>query len=270
MCLVMPMPATERPGIDGVIVIDKPSGMTSFKVVNAVRRRIGIKKAGHTGTLDPMATGVLPICLGRATKLAGLLMEGQKIYEGKIRLGVSTDTYDADGKVTMTRPVPMFDICTITEAAQMFTGCLLQTPPPFSAVKHHGQPLYKLARKGIFVKKEPRPIEIFSFELSEIALPDITFRIRCTKGTYVRAIAHEMGEYLGSGGHLAELRRIQNGPFVIGQAIDMESFNELASADRLSEVIAPMGVVCANNNTNPCPDGSACKKIDKERQPGLF
>jgi tRNA pseudouridine55 synthase len=267
------MPATERPIIDGVIVIDKPQGMTSFKVVSAVRRRLGIKKAGHTGTLDPMATGVLPICLGRATKLAGLLMEGHKVYEGKIRLGVSTDTYDADGKVTMTRPVPRFDTGAIKEAAQRFTGCLLQTPPPFSAVKHNGQPLYKLARKGIFVKKEPRPIEIFSFELSEMALPDITFRIHCTKGTYIRTIAHEMGEYLGSGGHLAALRRIQNGPFAIEQAIDMESFNEMASAGRLSEVIAPLGAVYAKvsgieydekDNSRPCPD------INRARQPGLF
>lgn len=239
------MPTTERLAIDGVIVIDKPKGMTSFKVVNMVRRRLGIKKAGHTGTLDPMATGVLPICLGKATKLAGLLMEGQKIYEGKIRLGITTDTYDADGKVTMIRTVPMLDADVINEAAQRFTGCLLQAPPPFSAVKYNGQPLYKLARKGIFVKKEPRPIEIFSFELSEIVLPDITFRICCTKGTYIRAIAHELGEYLGSGGHLAALRRIQNGPFVIEQAINLEDFNAMTSVDRLSGVIAPISAVYA-------------------------
>ncbi|MGQ9745484.1 MAG: tRNA pseudouridine(55) synthase TruB [Dissulfurimicrobium sp.] len=267
------MPATNKPIIDGVIVIDKPQGMTSSKVVSTVRRRLDIKKAGHTGTLDPMATGVLPICLGRATKLVNLLMEGHKIYEGKIRLGISTDTYDADGKVTMTRTIPRLDTDTIKKAAQRFTGCLLQTPPPFSAVKHNGQPLYKLARKGIFVKKEPRPIEIFSFELSEIALPDITFRIHCTKGTYIRTIAHEMGEYLGSGGHLAALRRIQNGPFTIEQAIDMESFNEMASADRLSEIIVPMdavyakvfGIECAEKaNSQPCPNS------DKARQLSLF
>ncbi|MGC8735210.1 MAG: tRNA pseudouridine(55) synthase TruB [Dissulfurimicrobium sp.] len=235
--------------IDGVVVIDKPAGMTSFRVVNAVRRRLSVKKAGHTGSLDPMATGVLPICLGRATKLAGLIMEGRKVYEGRIRLGISTDTYDADGKVTAIHPVPDLDPEVIIKAVQRFTGRLLQMPPPFSAVKHNGQPLYKLARKGIFVEKAPRTIEVFSFELPEITLPDINFRICCTKGTYIRSIAHELGEYLGTGGHLAALRRVQSGLFGIEQAVDLGRFDEIVSAGRLSEIITPIDVVCVKAET---------------------
>lgn len=268
------MPAIDKPVMDGVVVIDKPPGMTSFKVVSVVRRLLRIKKAGHTGTLDPMATGVLPVCLGRATKLAGFITEGHKVYEGRIRLGISTDTYDAEGRVTMIRPVATFDADVLRDAAKTFTGCLLQAPPPFSAVKHNGQPLYKFARKGVFIEKAPRQIEVFSFELSEMVFPDITFRICCTKGTYIRAIAHEMGEYLGSGGHLAALRRVGNGPFVIDEAIDMDRFNEMAASDRFSEIIEPMDAVCARiSGAGQDKNGSRPYSgfdMGGLQQPGLF
>ncbi|MDA8161994.1 MAG: tRNA pseudouridine(55) synthase TruB [Desulfobacteraceae bacterium] len=232
--------------IDGILVIDKPVGMTSFGVVSMVRRRLGIKKAGHAGTLDPMATGVLPVCLGKATKLAQFIMGGQKVYEGVIRLGVSTDTYDSEGVVMGTRPLgPGLDIGAIREAADGFTGKILQAPPPFSAVKHNGQPLYKLARKGILIEKAPRQVEVFSFDLLKVDIPDISFRIHCSKGTYIRSIAHGLGEALGCGGCLAALRRTVNGQFGLGHAIGIDALDGILAADRLLDVLIPIDMVRA-------------------------
>jgi tRNA pseudouridine55 synthase len=222
----------------GILVMDKPRGMTSFQMVKAVRGRLNLKRAGHTGTLDPLATGVLPICLGKATKLVQFIMAGHKVYQGTIRLGVSTDTYDATGKTTQQRPVPSgLTIDTLGDAARAFTGRLLQVPPPFSAVKHKGQPLYKLARKGILIQKEPRSVEVFSIKIVEEKIPDVSFLIHCTKGTYVRSIVHDLGEYLGCGGHLTDLRRIRSGPFTINQALDMAQLDVIIREQRLSDVL---------------------------------
>lgn len=222
----------------GILVMDKPRGMTSFQMVKAVRGRLNLKRAGHTGTLDPLATGVLPICLGKATKLVQFIMAGHKVYEGIIRLGVSTDTYDASGKITQQRPVPAgLNINILEEAAEAFIGRLLQVPPPFSAVKHKGQPLYKLARKGILIQKEPRSVEVFSIKIIEEKIPDVSFLIHCTKGTYVRSIAHDLGEHLGCGGHLIHLRRIRSGPFTISQALDMAQLDVIIREQRLSDVL---------------------------------
>jgi tRNA pseudouridine55 synthase len=222
----------------GILVMDKPCGMTSFQMVKAVRGRLNLKKAGHTGTLDPLATGVLPICLGRATKLVQFIMAGHKVYQGTIRLGVSTDTYDAAGKTTRQRPVPAaLTGHTLGEAVKAFTGRLLQVPPPFSAVKHKGQPLYKLARKGVLILKEPRSVEVFSIRILEERIPDVSFLIHCTKGTYVRSIVHDLGEYLGCGGHLTGLRRIRSGPFAISQALDMAQLDVIIREERLSDVL---------------------------------
>jgi tRNA pseudouridine55 synthase len=211
--------------LNGVFVIDKPSGITSFQVVKKVKHLTMAGKVGHTGTLDPLATGVLPLCLGRSTKLSDLIMKGDKIYKGVMRLGASTDTYDSEGSVAEQREIPNdLDIQDIREMAKMFNGCIMQSPPPFSAAKLGGKPLYKLARKGILVHKEPREVKVFAFEISDYKRPDVFFSIHCGKGTYVRSIVHELGNLLGCKAYLSSLRRVKSGPFVIDDAIPLAKF----------------------------------------------
>ncbi len=227
--------------LNGVLIIDKPQGPTSFWIVQHVRRKLRVKRVGHTGTLDPAASGVLPVCVGNATKIARFITAGNKVYEGIIRLGVETDTYDLAGKVVASRPVPPdLDEALIKSKVRSYTGRVLQTPPPFSAVKHQGRPLYKLARKGIVIKKEPRPVEIFSFDILKTEFPDLHFRIHCTKGTYVRSLAHELGRDLGTGACLAKLCRTKSGPFSIEQALSVEKFDQLADEGRISQALIPV------------------------------
>jgi len=181
--------------LNGILVIDKPPGMTSFQVVRMTRRLLNVKKIGHTGTLDPLATGILTLCIGKATKLADKLMQGHKRYEGVMQLGKETTTYDKDGEIVAEKPVPE-DLTTesLQCIADTFVGKNLQVPPAFSAVKYRGQPLYKLARKGIFVQKEAREIEIFSFIVNSWDPPFMAFSLHCTKGTYVRTLVHDFGQ----------------------------------------------------------------------------
>jgi tRNA pseudouridine55 synthase len=227
--------------LDGILVMDKPFGMTSFQMVREIRKRLKVKKVGHAGTLDPLATGVLPVCLGRATKIVQFIMEGHKVYQGTMLLGVTTDTYDAAGKVTGQRHLPpSLDLVTLQKAVKEFTGRLFQPPPPFSAAKHKGKPLYKFARQGIMVQKESRPVQVFSFEILEMRLPEVDFRVHCSKGTYVRSLVHELGSNLGCGGHVKGLRRTRNGPFNIEQAMKIEILDEVLKTERLSEVIIPV------------------------------
>jgi tRNA pseudouridine55 synthase len=224
--------------LDGILVMDKPFGMTSFQMVQEIRKRLKVKKVGHAGTLDPLATGVLPVCLGRATKIVQFIMAGHKIYQGAMLLGVTTDTYDAAGKVTEQRHLPpSLDLVSLQKAVRKFTGRLLQPPPPFSAAKHQGKPLYKFARQGIMVQKESRPVQVFSFEILEMRLPEVDFRVHCSKGTYVRSLVHELGSNLGCGGHVKDLRRTRNGPFNIERAMKIETLDEILKTKRLSEVI---------------------------------
>lgn len=214
-----------RSELNGVFIIDKPSGITSFQVVKRVKNLTRAKKVGHTGTLDPIATGVLPLCLGRATKLSDFIMKGDKIYKGVMCLGVSTDTYDSEGSVTEQKEIPHdLDLQMIREMAKRFKGRILQSPPPFSAAKLNGKPLYELARKGVLVHKEPKEVEIFSFEILDYKRPDVYFSIHCGKGTYVRSIVHELGNLLGCHAHLSSLRRVKSGPFVIDDAIPLDRF----------------------------------------------
>jgi tRNA pseudouridine55 synthase len=203
---------------DGILLVDKPPRLTSHDVVDAVRRNFGFKKVGHCGTLDPLATGLLILVLGRATKLSEKLLSDNKDYEGMLRLGVSTDSQDADGKTTKTSEVPALTEEQINDAFRKFVGDIYQTPPMVSAIKHEGRPLYKLARKGIEVERKPRLIHIFDLRVLKIALPDIDFRLRCTKGTYVRTLCADIGDVLGCGGHLAQLRRTRSGNFSIENA----------------------------------------------------
>src|SRR5438105_2334173 len=212
----------EFTALDGAILIDKPSGRTSHDVVDAIRRQFGIKKVGHCGTLDPNATGLLIIVLGRGTKLSERLMSDDKVYEGTIKFGESTDSYDADGEITGSLPVPPLTVEELNTAATEFIGDLMQTPPMVSAVKKAGVPLYKLARKGIEVQREPRLIHIYNFRFSAYEEPMARFRLPCTKGTYVRSIAHELGQKIGCGAHLAALRRITSGKFEVADSIPFE------------------------------------------------
>jgi tRNA pseudouridine55 synthase len=227
----------EFSALDGAILIDKPAGPTSHDVVDAIRRHFNIKKVGHCGTLDPNATGLLIIVLGRGTKLSEKLMSDDKVYEGTIKFGETTSSYDADGDLVSSLPVPPLTVEQLNEAAAEFIGDQMQTPPMVSAVKKGGVPLYKLARKGVEVEREPRLIHIYNFRFSAYQEPIGRFRLACTKGTYVRSIAHELGQKLGCGAHLDTLRRATSGKFDAAQAIQFEEVLKLTPRELERHVI---------------------------------
>lgn len=227
----------EFSALDGAILIDKPSGPTSHDVVDAIRRQFGIKKVGHCGTLDPNATGLLIIVLGRGTKLSEKLMGEDKVYEGTIKFGETTDSYDADGELVASLPVMPMTLDELNEAAATFIGDQMQVPPMVSAIKKNGVPLYKLARKGIEVVREPRLIHIYNFRFTEYTEPLGTFKIACTKGTYVRSIAHDLGQKLGFGAHLATLRRAVSGKFDVADAKPLDDVLRLSAAELEKRVI---------------------------------
>jgi tRNA pseudouridine55 synthase len=211
--------------MDGILIIDKPLGFTSYDVIRYLKKLIGKEKIGHTGTLDPLATGVLPLCLGSLTKLAGKLMEGEKEYEVKLLLGLVTDSLDLSGQVLKRQAVSSLPQKKIEEALLSFVGEIYQTPPLFSAVHIGGARLYQLARQGIKVKPRPRLVKIKNIELQKIALPYVWFKVTCSKGTYVRALCRDIGEKLGCGGCQAELKRTRCGPFEIKDAYKLENFH---------------------------------------------
>jgi len=223
--------------LDGAILIDKPAGPTSHDVVDVIRRRFGIKKVGHCGTLDPNATGLLILVLGRGTKLSEKLMGDDKVYEGTIKFGEATNSYDADGEILETKPVPPLTLDQLNEAAVTFMGDQMQTPPMVSAIKINGVPLYKLARKGIEVEREPRLVHIYNFRFTNYEPPLGQFRVACTKGTYVRGIAHELGQKLGCGAHLATLRRVTSGKFDVADATSLDDVLKLTTTELEKKVI---------------------------------
>jgi tRNA pseudouridine55 synthase len=227
----------EFSALDGAILIDKPAGPTSHDVVDAIRRQFQLKKVGHCGTLDPNATGLLIIVLGRGTKLSEKLMSDDKVYAGTIKFGESTDSYDAAGELVASLPVPPLSLDELNKSASEFVGDLMQTPPMVSAVKKAGVPLYKLARKGLEVEREARLIHIYKFQFSSYEEPFGSFRIACTKGTYVRSVAHDLGQKLGCGAHLATLRRVTSGKFDVDQAIEFEEVMQLDVRDLEKRVI---------------------------------
>ncbi len=228
----------EFSALDGALLIDKPAGPTSHDVVDAIRRKFGIKKVGHCGTLDPNATGLLIIVLGRGTKLSEKLMSDDKVYEGTVKFGESTDSYDSDGELTASLPVPPLTVEELNEAAGEFVGDIMQTPPMVSAIKKDGVPLYKLARKGVEVPREPRLIHIYRFQFSKYEEPCGEFRLACTKGTYVRSVAHELGQKLGCGAHLSKLRRVVSGKFDVADAKSLDEVLNL-SARQLEQRVIP-------------------------------
>jgi tRNA pseudouridine55 synthase len=223
--------------LDGALLIDKPAGPTSHDVVDAIRRQFQIKKVGHCGTLDPNATGLLVIVLGRGTKLSEKLMSSDKVYEGSIKFGETTDSHDADGELISSLPVPPVTLAKLNELAEGFTGDQMQMPPMVSAIKKGGVPLYKLARKGVEVAREPRLIHIYSFRFSDYHESIGHFSVACTKGTYVRSLAHELGQKLGCGAHLANLRRVESGKFDVADSIPFEDALGLSTAELEKRVI---------------------------------
>jgi tRNA pseudouridine55 synthase len=216
---------------DGAILVDKPAGPTSHDVVDAIRRKFGIKKVGHCGTLDPNATGLLIIVLGRGTKLSERLMGDDKVYEGTIKFGEATDSYDCDGEITASLPVPQLTLDRLNEEAAKFIGDQMQMPPMVSAIKKNGVPLYKLARKGIEVEREARLVHIYNFRFTSYAEPLGQFRVACTKGTYIRSIAHDLGQKLGCGAHLTTLRRSASGKFDVADALPLDTILQLTTAE---------------------------------------
>ena len=222
---------------DGALLIDKPAGPTSHDVVEHLRRALGIKKVGHCGTLDPAATGLLIIVLGRATKLSEKLMADDKVYSGWMKLGETTDSQDADGEVIASHPVPPLTLAELERHTESFLGDQMQTPPMVSAVKIGGVPLYKLARKGIEEHREPRLIHIYNFRFLDYQEPYARFCIACTKGTYVRAIAHDLGIKLGCGAHLASLRRVSAGKYDVAEAIEFEQAIQMPRSELEKRIV---------------------------------
>ncbi len=214
--------------LEGVLLVDKPRGLTSHDVVYHLRRKLQMKKIGHAGTLDPMATGVLVMLIGKATRISQYLMSVDKVYEGEATLGVVTDSQDAEGEVMETRPVPELTEGQVREVMRTFLGDQYQTPPMHSAIKIGGVPLYKLARKGEEVEREPRFIRVAAFDLLGLTPPTLTFDLHCTKGTYVRTIAHDLGQKLGCGAHLSALRRTGSGKFKIAQCLPLDEIERLS------------------------------------------
>jgi tRNA pseudouridine55 synthase len=215
------MTARRGPGVvlDGVLVMDKAPGPTSFDVVRRIRHAARVRRVGHGGTLDPLASGVLPICLGEATKLAPFLLDADKEYEFSLRLGVETDTYDAAGAVTATADATGVDEARVRAALAAFTGAIEQKPPMYSALKREGRPLYDYARAGETVELAARPVTVYELALVTWRGPEeVSLRMRCSKGTYVRSLAFDLGRALGVGAHVTALRRTRSGPFTLAQA----------------------------------------------------
>ncbi|MGW8287015.1 MAG: tRNA pseudouridine(55) synthase TruB [Desulfobulbales bacterium] len=206
---------------EGVFPVCKPEGTSSFKIVQQLRRILGIKKVGHTGTLDPFASGVLVICAGRsATKLIPQLMEGDKEYVATLQLGITTETQDPEGRIVAERPVPELTEMDIRRCLNLFKGEQMQAPPAYSALKHKGKPLYYYARRGIKIEKPPRLINIKELECLELDRGSVILRIVCSKGTYIRTLAADIGEFLECGAHLRKLQRSRNGFFTLDQTLD--------------------------------------------------
>jgi tRNA pseudouridine55 synthase len=237
--------------VTGILLLDKPLGLTSNDALQRVKRIYRAAKAGHTGSLDPLATGLLPVCLGAATKFSAFLLDADKRYRVRVRLGVTTTTADAEGEVVETRPVEGVDAARVRSVLERFLGLIDQLPPMYSAVKHGGERLYKLARQGIEVERTPRQIRIFALGLLACELPEIELDVHCSKGTYVRTLAEDIGRELGCGGHVVQLRRTGVGPYTetpdSGAAspfVTLEQLREIAdqegAAARLDALLLPL------------------------------
>jgi tRNA pseudouridine55 synthase len=229
--------------VDGVIVVDKPEGLTSHDVVNRMRRLANTRKVGHLGTLDPMATGVLPLVLDRATRLAQFFLSGEKTYDARVQFGWATDTYDREGSPISEPVAPRFTRAELEEALTRFRGTILQTPPPFSAKKIAGTPAYRLARKHIVVELKPVEVQVFALDLGEFDGTTARICVRCSAGTYLRGIAHDVGQQLGCGAFLTALRRSAAAASTESQAHSLETLEKLAREGALEQALIPAATV---------------------------
>ncbi|MEZ4485373.1 MAG: tRNA pseudouridine(55) synthase TruB [Syntrophotaleaceae bacterium] len=218
--------------MNGVLVVDKPAGMTSHDVVRRLRRVCKTRRVGHAGTLDPMATGLLLVAVGEGTRVVQFLVEGDKTYHGSLLFGAETDTQDAEGAITLTRPWQQLDNTVVSCVCQQMVGELQQVPPMYSAIKIKGVALHRLARQGLEVEREPRTVHIRSLAIENLTLPHLSFEVECSKGTYVRTLCQDIGRRLGSAAHLTSLRRIRSGSFSIEEAVTLD-WLEAAEADAI-------------------------------------
>jgi tRNA pseudouridine55 synthase len=226
--------------LNGILVIDKPPGLSSARVVSIVKRLLQVKKAGHAGTLDPFATGVLIVCINQATRLARFWLNSAKTYQAELCLGIETDTQDPTGTVISTSAAVDVPEDTLQAVMKSFVGTMNQAPPVYSALKHLGVPLYKLARKGEPFQKPDRQIQIYRLEIQEIALPLIRFEVSCSAGTYVRTICADIGKILGCGGHLKNLRRTASSGYAIADAISLSELEELVRSGNVDRYLTGM------------------------------
>jgi tRNA pseudouridine55 synthase len=228
--------------VNGILLLDKPAGLTSNAALQVVKKLYAARKAGHTGSLDPLATGLLPLCFGEATKVSGFLLDADKHYQVTCKFGERTSTGDAEGELIEQRPLDGLNEQRLREVLEGFLGDIEQVPPMYSALKHKGERLYKLARQGVEVEREPRPVTIFELELVSIETPVAELRVHCSKGTYVRTLIEDIGEQLGCGAHVAGLRRNGVGPFDDSNLIDMEGLEAIAREGHyaLDQLLLPM------------------------------
>jgi tRNA pseudouridine55 synthase len=222
--------------VTGIVIIDKPTGHSSNFILQRVKRLYDAKKAGHTGSLDPLATGVLPVCLGDATKLSSYLLDADKQYQVTCQLGIITDSGDSDGNVVETLPIPEFNETTLSNVIQRFIGEIDQVPPMFSALKHQGQPLYKLARQGIDVERKARRVSIYAIDLLDYQNDSFSLSVRCSKGTYIRTLVEDISHELGTGGHVTMLRRTHVAGYSLSQAITIEALQSMLEKDGLPAI----------------------------------
>ena len=237
------MPKSEHRDVHGILLFDKPQGLSSNQALQVVRRLYGAAKAGHTGSLDPLATGLLPICFGEATKIAGLLLGSRKAYACECRLGVTTDTDDADGRPILTRPLPNLDDTTIRAAMAALTGHITQVPPTYSAIKRDGERMYRLARRGEVVEPPSREVDVFRFELIEKLDQGLRIEVECGSGTYVRSLVRDLGELLGCGAHVGALRRLWVEPFVTPRMhtlAELETVSVQGGLAALDQLLLPL------------------------------
>jgi tRNA pseudouridine55 synthase len=226
--------------IHGILLLDKPAGISSNQALQHVRRLLSARKAGHSGSLDPFATGMLPVCLGEATKTAAFMLESCKTYHATIELGSATRTGDIEGEVSLEMPVPGLSRQAIERVLTSFLGSLDQVPPMYSALKHQGQPLYKLARQGLCIERKPRRIKIHRIELKAWESPTLEFEVHCSKGTYIRTLAEDIATALGSCGHLVSLRRTSVEPFETHAMITLDDLQAAVAAGRSQEYLLPL------------------------------
>ncbi|MGD8835260.1 MAG: tRNA pseudouridine(55) synthase TruB [Desulfobacteraceae bacterium] len=261
-----------RNELSGVVILDKPANMSSAQALSKVKRVLGARKAGHAGTLDPFATGVLICCINQATRLAHFFLHGDKTYEAVLRLGVETDTQDMTGRVTRQADLPTITNERLASVVKGFEGEQLQLPPVYAALKHEGTPIYKLARQGKPVQKPARSVVVRAIDVTKIKLPEIHFRVSCSSGTYVRTLCADMGAAIGCGGHLAQLRRTASSSFTSESAHTLEALEAIASSRRQSEVLIPMATAISHMptfiaNANVLQDVAHGRKMDRSKIP---